>query len=106
MTIGRPRASILVAAIALFALSTSPAHALNSIEKKCVSAIAKASQGFVKGKLKLLQKCKNAQLKDASCPAPDAGAVTKLETKLSTSIAKGCAESNLVNIQNLGFPGP
>jgi hypothetical protein len=106
MTIGRFRASVLVAAIVTVALSGSSAHALTSSELKCLTAIPKASLNFVKGKLKLLQKCENANLKDASCPAPDPAAVTKLEDKLTGGIDKSCASMSAFNLSNMGFPGP
>jgi hypothetical protein len=106
MTIGRFRASALVAAIVTIAVSGSSAHALTSSEVKCITSIAKASQNFVKSKLKLLQKCKNANLKDASCPAPAGDKVSKLEDKLTGAIGKACGTMNAFNISNMGFPGP
>jgi hypothetical protein len=96
----------------VFALAGTNASALEGKEQiKCSAAIAKAGLAFVKGKLKLLQKCKNANLKDASCAAPDPEAVTKLETKLSDTITKSCSDfpggpANIpANLEAMGFPG-
>jgi hypothetical protein len=86
-------------------VTASSAHAFSSIQVKCFEAIAKASQGFVKGKLKLLQKCRNANLKDGSCSAPDVDAVGKLVTKLNSTIDKACTLT-ISNFATMGFPGP
>lgn len=108
MTSGRTRASILVAGILTIVLTAPPAHAgLSTIQKACFQAIAKASQGFVKGKLKLLQKCKNKNLKDASCPTPDQVAIDKLEAKLAAGIDKGCTFVPVgTNLKRMSYPGP
>ena len=109
MTSGRTRASILVAGILTVVLTAPPAHAaLSAIQRTCFQAIAKASQGFVKGKLKLLQKCRNAELKAAgNCTTPDQVAIDKLEAKLAAGIDKGCTFVPFgTNLKNMGYPGP
>ena len=68
-------------------------------------ASAKASQKYVAGKLKLVQKCRNANLKDGSCPAPDVDAVAKLDAKRTSAIAKACPLIN-TDFDLMGFPGP
>jgi hypothetical protein len=108
MTIGRTRTSIVAAALMVSLLPALPARAdvLAKVQIKCSKAIAKAGLGFVKGKLKLLQKCHNANLKDGSCAAPDGAAVTKLEDKLIATIDKDCAPLSSFALTNMGFPGP
>lgn len=108
MTIGRTRTSILAAALLVWLLPVLPARAavLNKDEIKCSQTLAKSGLNFVKGKLKVLQKCHNANLKDGSCPTPDAGAITKLETKLGAAIDKGCGTLTAGAFQEMGFPGP
>ncbi len=106
MTIGRTRASVLVATLFAAVLVAPRANAaLSSIQLKCLLANAKASQKFAIGKLKLLEKCKNADLKDESCMSPDSTKLQKLEDKLVSTLGKSCAIS-AANIQVLGFPGP
>lgn len=106
MTIGRARASILVAGVIAAVLSASSARAaITGDVLKCVLANAKASQKYAIAKLKLVEKCKNANLKDGSCAAPDPAALSKLSDKLTAAIGKSCA---LVPVQLAlaGFPGP
>ncbi len=52
-----------------------------------------------------MQKCRNANLKDGSCPAPDVDAVAKLDTKRTSAIAKACPLIN-TDFDLMGFPGP
>ncbi len=111
MTIGKARASVLAAGIATLSLLVSPAHAgqplLSDSQLKCSAALAKGGIGFVKGKLKLLQKCRNAELKEnGSCTAPETEKVTKLEDKLASTIAKACEGIPIGNYKVMGFPGP
>jgi hypothetical protein len=107
MTIGRTRTSVLVAGLLLWSLpSAVHAAGLNKDQQKCSQTIAKAGLGFVKGRLKLLQKCHNANLKDGSCSAPDSEALTKLETKLASAIDKGCGALPVGALAPMGFPGP
>ncbi|MEO6028791.1 MAG: hypothetical protein ABIR79_18150 [Candidatus Binatia bacterium] len=106
MTIGQTRVSILAGVILSITLPAPSAHALlGPTQLKCVQAVAKGSLGIIKGKLKLLQKCENANLKDGSCSAPEAAAVTKLETKLAATIDKACTLNNFA-LSLAGYPGP
>ncbi|MCC6849510.1 MAG: hypothetical protein IT294_13495 [Deltaproteobacteria bacterium] len=106
MTIGRTRASFIVAGLTAVMLTASHADAqLSKNRLKCLLASAKASQKYTIGKLKLLQKCKNTHLKDGTCPTPDAGALAKIDGKLSSSIAKSCALTP-TDFDLMGFPGP
>src|SRR5687767_268992 len=91
MMIGRIRASILVAGmlVAFFGASSAQAQ-LTGDRLKCLTSTAKTSQKFVAAKLKLLQKCRNADLKDGGCPTPDAAKIAKIEGKLAAGIAKAC----------------
>jgi hypothetical protein len=107
MTIGRTRASLLAAGLMMVLLPAVSAHAaLSKAQMKCSQTLAKAGLGFVKGKLKLLQKCHNANLKDGSCPTPDSTAITKLEDKLGAAIDKSCGALSSFSLKGLGFPGP
>jgi hypothetical protein len=106
MTIGRTRASILVAGIALVLVTASSASAaLAPVHVKCFSKISKASQSYVKSKLKLIQKCNNANLKDGSCTAPTPEALAKLDVKYATVLAKGCPFSGTSAFRAMSFPG-
>lgn len=106
MTIGRARASVLVAGVIAALLSASSARAaITGDVLKCVLANAKASQKYTIAKLKLIQKCKNANLKDGSCTSPDPAALSKLSDKLTAAIGKSCALVP-VQIALAGFPGP
>ena len=104
MTIGRIRTSIFVAVLAALYVAP-PAHAqLSGARLKCAIAIAKNSQKYVAGKTKLLQKCRNANLKDGSCPTPDAGALAKLDGKLDSGLTKACSLTE-TDFRLIGFPG-
>ncbi len=105
MTIGRIRASVLVAALTVAVLSVPSAHAAVTKPQKCTLAIAKASLKFVSGKLKILQKCRNAQLTDGSCPTPSVTAITKVNDKFTGALTKPCGLT-LAELQGIGFPGP
>jgi cysteine-rich repeat protein len=72
----------------------------------CFIAIGKGGGKFVKGKLKLLQSCKERELRaPGSCAAPDPAAVAKLESKLAAGLAKQCSLAPPA-FHNMGFPGP
>jgi hypothetical protein len=106
--------SALVAGTLAFVVGTSTAHAiLKSDQYKCQTAIAKEGASYLTKKLKLIQKCKDADLATpGSCAAPDPAAIQKLEDKLAAGLAKKCAFDKLgpgfdaPNIAALGFPGP
>ena len=69
-------------------------------------AIGKAAGKFVKGKLNLLQACKERELRaPGSCAAPDPDAVAELESKLAAGLAKQCSLAPPA-FHNMGFPGP
>lgn len=106
MTIGRIRASILVAGALVAFVAAPQAHAdTNKKAQKCLLSTARASQKYLAGKLKLLEKCKNQNLKDGSCPTPDPTALGKLSSKLASSIGKACTLS-APDFKATGFPGP
>ena len=106
MTIGRARASLLVVGCMAVVLTATAANAqVTGSRLKCLLASVKSSQKYTAAKLKLLQKCKNADLKDGSCSAPDVGALGKLDTKLTNAIAKACALTP-TDFGLMGFPGP
>lgn len=103
MTIGRTRASVLVAGVVFTALAASPAHAqVTGNRLKCLLASAKASQKYLTAKLKVTEKCRNAGLKDGSCSTPD---TTKVESKLASAIGKACPLTP-TDFGLMGFPGP
>lgn len=104
MTIGRIRTSFLVAGMLMSLCAATSAHAI-SARTKCALAIPKAAQKYVAAKVKLEQKCKNAGFKDGSCTTPDAGAVSKLESKLDAAITKACSLTP-TDFRLMGFPGP
>ena len=108
MTIGQIRTSALIAGALALLFAVSPAHAqFNTARAKCSRAIAKAGLGYVKAKMKLIQKCRNAALKDGSTCTLDPEKVTKIETKLSDTIGKTCGPPFApANFKNMGFPGP
>ncbi len=102
MTIGRIRASVLVAAVTAV-MAASSAHAdLTTTEVKCLLSGAKASQQYLAAKLKALEKCRNAGLKDGSCSSPD---TTKIDAKLDAALSKACSLT-AGDFQRMGFPGP
>ncbi len=71
----------------------------------CFGALGKAGGKFVKGKLKLLQSCKERELRvPGSCPTPELAVVTKLQQQLIDAIAKQCDLGAPV-FANMGFPG-
>ena len=104
MTIGRTRASILVAGMLAVACAASSAHALER-RVKCALAAPKAAQKYLAARLKLEQKCRDANLKDVSCATPDPGAVNKLESKLADALTKSCSITPS-ELRLIGFPGP
>src|SRR5688572_6304714 len=89
--------SALVAGTLAFVVGTSTAHAiLKSDQYKCQTAIAKEGASYLTKKLKLIQKCKDADLATpGSCAAPDPAAIQKLEDKLAAGLAKKCAFDKL-----------
>ena len=107
MTIGTLRTSVLVAGMLALVATASPAQVLDKSFVKCFQSVTKGGLGLVKTELKLYEKCHDANLKDGSCTAPDPGAITKAEGKLTTTIQKGCPFTPLIlGAQGLGFPGP
>lgn len=101
----------LVAAALLFGWSAPPANAaLTGIQQDCFEAIAKGAAGYVKTRLKVIQKCNDANLKAAnSClPASITESLTKAETKFRDTVNKVCPAgspaADLLRMQNLGFP--
>jgi hypothetical protein len=102
--------SALVAGTLAFVVGTSTAHAsLGKNRYKCQTAIANEAGKYLKGKLKLIQKCKDANLATpGSCLAPDPAALTKLDDKLNSGLAKKCSFDGAAdqNLPVIGFPGP
>ena len=104
--------SALVAGTLAFVVGTPTAYALdNTDDIKCQAAIAKEATSFVTKKLKLIQKCKDAELAEpGSCPTPDPVALGELEQKLLDGLAKKCSFNPGVSDDNhlatIGFPGP
>lgn len=81
--------------------------ALTAAEMKCSVAIGKAGLGRVRARLKLEQRCRNAELvTPESCAGLDAAAIAKLDAQ-TAALQKACTltppESSLAH---LGFPGP
>ncbi len=104
--------ALAAAMLAFVVVGTSTAHAQATLSKdgyKCQTTIAKSGAAYFNGKLKLIQKCKNANLKNpGSCTAPDAGDLQKLAQKLASGLAKACSfnGADAANLARLGFPGP
>lgn len=104
--------SALAAGVLAFVVGTPTARAadLGKPRYQCQAAIAKEANKYVNGKLKLLQKCRDANLASpGSCTAPDANALQKLADKLDAGLAKKCSFSPGTDDDNLaviGFPGP
>ncbi len=102
--------ALVAGTLAFVVVGTSTAHAiLSQTGYKCQTAIANEAGKYVKGKLKLIQKCKDANLATpGSCLAPDPAALTKLDDKLNAGLAKKCSFDGLDadNLARLGFPGP
>jgi hypothetical protein len=111
MTVDRFRTSILVAGmlVALFGASPAQAQVLDGARLKCAVAIPKNAQKFLVSKLKLIHKCRNANLKDGSCATPDPQAIAKIDGKLTAAIDKACSftpATVVANLAAIGFPGP
>lgn len=102
--------SALVAGTLAFVAGTSTAHALAGAQYQCQAAIAKEGAKYVNSKLKLIQKCKNANVATpGSCTAPDPAALQKLVDKLNSGLAKKCSftpGTDDDNLAQIGFPGP
>lgn len=106
--------SALVAGTLAFVVGTSTAHAiLGKDQFKCQTAIAKEGAKYFTSKLKLIQKCRDAELATTgACPAPAAASLQKLEEKLLSGLGKKCAFDKLgpgfdaPNLGAIGFPGP
>lgn len=104
--------SALVAGTLAFVVGSSTAHALSGDRLKCQKAIAKEAGKYVNGKIKVLQKCLNANLgAPGTCAAPDANALAKLVSKLNAGLDKACSFSAFPgtdddNLAVIGFPGP
>jgi hypothetical protein len=104
--------SALVAGTLAFVVGSSTAHALSGDRLKCQKGIAKEAGKYVNGKLKVLQKCLNANLgAPGTCAAPDAEAIAKLVSKLNAGLDKACGFADFPgtdddNLAVIGFPGP
>ncbi len=106
--------SALVAGTLAFVVGTPTAHAILSKDQyKCQAAISKEATSYVTKKLKIIQKCKDAELAvPGTCPTPDALALQALADKLDAGLAKKCAFDKLGpgfdddNLSQMGFPGP
>lgn len=102
--------SAFAAGTLAFVVGTSTAHAINPDQLKCQKTIAKEAGKFVKGQLKLRQKCLDANLATpSSCTTPaDPAALQKLVDKLRSGLEKGCTFSTNTpgNLASIGFPGP
>src|SRR5262245_47273265 len=102
--------ALAAATLAFVVVGTWTAHALLSkVAYKCQTSIAKEGAKYFNGKLKVIQKCKNANVQTpGSCTTPDATALQKLEDKLNSGLSKGCAADGLDadNLARIGFPGP
>jgi hypothetical protein len=105
MIVGKVRPAFLVLCLLAPPLA-DPAAALTSSQIKCATAIGKAGLGFVRKKLKLEQKCRDANLADpGSCMAPDGGALAKVDAALHTALVKRCTLAS-AGLKGIGFPGP
>jgi cysteine-rich repeat protein len=72
---------------------------------KCFMTIAKEGGKFVKGRLMVLQKCRDQNLKvPGSCAAPDPVGLAALEAKLAAGLDKQCGLDTAA-LDNMGFPG-
>ena len=81
------------------------AEALSIAEIKCSAAIGKAGLARVRGRLKLEQRCRTANLvAPGSCAGVDAAAIAKLDAQLG-ALQKACTFT-AGGLSNLGFPGP
>lgn len=84
---------------------TCAAGPATSAQTKCFFGIAKAAGAFVKARLKLVQACREQDLKaPGTCGAPDPLALAALESKLDAGLAKVCALGS-ADFDNMGFPG-
>ncbi len=82
------------------------ADALTGSQIKCLTTIGKAGLTFVRQKLKLSQKCRNAELANpGSCAAPDAIKLAKIDAVLGMSLQKTCTLASQ-GLAGIGFPGP
>lgn len=106
--------SALVAGTLAVVVGTPTAHALISSDHlKCQLAIAKEARVYVTKKLKIIQKCMDADLAEpGSCSLSSRemlDALRKLEDKLLAGLAKSCSFELGVtddnNLMAMGFPG-
>ncbi len=96
---------MLALVYAMIGVPRDAGAALTTAEMKCSVAIGKAGLTRVRGRLKLEQRCRKAELASpGSCPAVDPGALAKLDAGLGT-LTKACA-IGAPSLKRLGFPGP
>lgn len=92
-----------VAGALAFVVGSPTAYALSSAQYKCQTTIAKEGGKYFTGKLKLLQKCRDANLAAPNtCTSVD---TTKLVDKLNAGLDKACS-IGVSQLKGMGFPGP
>lgn len=102
------KACLVLALVCAIVEMPRPARAALTIaEMKCSVAIGKAGLARVRGRLKLEQRCRIANLvSPGSCAAIDSAGVAKLDAQTAT-LQKPCAfPPGGGSLSHLGFPGP
>jgi hypothetical protein len=105
MIVGKVRPALLL----VFLMASVPPEAtaaLTPSQIKCATAIGKLGLGFVRSKLKLHQKCRNAELvAPGSCAAPATDKLAKIDAGIETALVKRCTLPS-AGLVGIGFPGP
>ena len=104
MRLGKP-CLMLALACGLLAVPNHAPAVLSATQIKCAAAIGKVGLARVRGRLKLEQRCRRAELTSpGTCSSIDPTALAKLDNGLAT-IEKACAIGTPA-LKQLGFPGP
>jgi hypothetical protein len=106
MRFGKSGAAAVLLGLLAGLVPAAPAWpALSGAEIRCSRAIARTGLAFVRSKLKLQQRCRNAALANGSCTTPAATALAKVDRALQNALARRCGIA-VSNLAALGFPGP
>ena len=90
MLVGKARLVPCFVVCALAVLAPRPAASFTTTQIKCANTIGKLGLGYVRGAMKIEQRCRNAVLTGGTCSGPDPAAMAKLEGALRTGLAKAC----------------
>ncbi len=104
MTVGKVRPALALVCILATTVPIPVEAAFTASQSKCAATIAKAGFGFVRSKLKLHQRCRNANLANpGSCSAPDAAALARIDETLRKTLQTKCTLAS-EGLGGIGFP--